>query len=244
MASGVARAILARAAALVGLGALIACLLAPAGPAAAVPLQREAPAERDRLSQRLQSWPDWSLPAPLPRPGRRDLLYPAWFLGDWQVQDSDGIRYRVRFVQGPEGVVGDRAFNALAVGRALLGDGLRSVANDPGNPNRQIARLAGPQGSSLELESTVVGRRREQPDDATLLVDELALQVLHGPGEPAVSRVETLTRFRRDGRGGIDAEQWQASYASPSAGLVASASRSSQRRLRFDRPGHTADPAS
>lgn len=238
MASGVARAILARAAALVGLGALIACLLVPAPPA-------QATAQGlGRLHQRLESWPDWSLPAPLQRPDQRDLIYPAWFLGDWQVQDSDGSRYRVRFVQGPEGVVGDRAFNALAIGQALLGDALRSVANDPGNPNRQIARLAGPAGSSLELESTVVGRRREQPDNATLLVDELALQVLHGPGEPVVSRVEILTRFRRDGDQGIDAEQWQASYPSPSAGLIASAGRSSQRQLRFDRPGRKGDPAS
>ena len=42
------------------------------------------------LEQRLNSWPDWSLPVPLPRPSNRDdLIYPDWFAGLWQVESID-----------------------------------------------------------------------------------------------------------------------------------------------------------
>lgn len=196
------------------------------------------------LAERVRQWPQWQLPAPLQRPGRRDLLYPDWFLGDWQVNSSDGLSYRVRFVSAPAGVVGDRSFNAAAVGRAALGERLGRVANDPANPNRQIAHLRLADGQTLELESTVVGRRQEPLGAEELLVDELALQVLHGVGDPAVSRVETLTRFHRLAEGRIEAEQWQASYGSPAAGLAAPALRSSSLTLSLERLAPAADPAS
>ena len=69
------------------------------------------------LPARAADWPVWSLPAPLPRPGHGDLVYPAWFEGRWQVS-SDGITYEARFQPTGQGVVGDRAFNAEGVGRA------------------------------------------------------------------------------------------------------------------------------
>ena len=167
------------------------------------------------LPARAADWPAWSLPAPLPRPGQGDLVYPAWFEGRWQVR-SDGISYEARFQPQGDKVVGDRAFNAEGVGRALLGDQLLSVDDDPANPNRQIARLAG----DLWLESTVVGRRTEASGNS-FWADELALQVLHGPGEPRVSRVETLSHYQLEPGGQIRGEQWQASYPSPAMGLAA-----------------------
>ena len=196
------------------------------------------------LAERVGQWPHWALPAPLPRPGRGDLVYPEWFLGEWQVSCSDGTSYPVRFLTTAEGVVGDRGFNAAAVGQALLGERLRGVATDPANPNRQIAHLRQGDGGRLELGSTVVGRRREQPANGELLVDELVLQVLHGPADPAVSRVETLSRFRRQPDGSISGDQWQASYGSPSEGLAASALRSSHVSLRLERREPPTDPAS
>jgi hypothetical protein len=198
------------------------------------------------LQQRSAAWPAWSLPAPLQRPGQQDLIYPDWFLGDWQVEASDGSRFAVRFQRDRRGrVVGDRAGNALAVGRAVLGDRLQAVRNDPTNPNRQLARLHGSSpGVVLQLESTVVGRRREPTGDGELWVDELALQVLHGPGDPAVSQVEVLTHFRRQGGERIEAEQWQASYPSPGAGLNAAARSSSRLSLRLDRLPPGSDRAS
>jgi len=187
------------------------------------------------LERRQQQWPAWRLPAPLARPGRQDLIYPDWFAGDWQVSSSDGSSYAVRFLRRPDGaVVGDRAFNARSVGQALLGPGLLRVANDPANPNRQIAVLAGDQ----QLESTVIGRRSEQPGPDSFMADELALQVLHRPGAPRVSQVETLSRYARQADGSIQAEQWQASFDAPGAGSPLNpAPRSSDRfRLQLE-PG-------
>lgn len=196
------------------------------------------------LERRLAAWPDWSLPAPLSRPGRSDLRYPDWFSGAWWVhslEEGSGEpipAYPVRFLRDDRGaVVGDRAFNATQVGDALLGGQLLSVANDPANPNRQLALLRG----DLELESTVIGRR-SQPEPAAMardmarenkqefLADELTLQVLHGPGGARISRVETLSRYSlvagTPGHELIRGEQWQATYPSPEQGLVAQASGS------------------
>ena len=212
------------------LGAWLLALLSP------LPLQLPAPGHA--LEQRLAQWPQWQLPAPLPRPGRTDLVYPAWFAGAWQVSASDpagqepDLHYTVRFLANGRGaVVGDRAFNAKAVGRAVLGDALLAVANDPANPNRQLASLS----DDRQLESTVVGRRSVSPDGGSFLADELALQVLHGPGDPRVSRVETLSRYRRVGPDRIEAEQWQASYGSPADGLAARARRSWRGQLVLER---------
>ena len=235
------------------------------------------------LPARAAQWPEWSLPAPLPRPERQDLIYPAWFAGRWQVS-SGAISFEARFCQQPEemgkpgrgerAVVGDRAFNALSIGKAVLGEQLLSVRSDPTNPNRQIALLANRQ----ELESQVVGRRSETPPitggstveaesttaggstaagsstagstaaaDPTAAVrstdgstapefwaDELSLQVLHGPGEPRLSRVETLSHFVRQADGSIQGEQWQASYPSPSLGLAARPTGTNHELLRLD----------
>lgn len=243
------------------IGLILAAVLAalPPPPAAAASV----------LETRLASWPHWRLPAPLAPPGQRDLRYPDWFAGDWQVtaqatgpeaalpetgQPDPGraetggatLRYKVRFSSDDRGaVVGERAANAAAVGRALLGDALLEVRDDPANPNRQLARLA---GGGL-LESTVVARRSEVvaieepgvPASAgggeAFLADELALQVLHGPGEPRISRIETLSRFRlRHGPAGdwIEAEQWQTRYPSPGDGLAARGIGGSRWRLRLD----------
>ena len=212
------------------------------------------------LPARAAQWPDWRLPAPLPRPGQQDLVYPAWFAGRWQVSDDEGHRYGVRFepmdftpmdFEPVDGVVGDRAFNAASVGRAFLGEAMLAVSNDPANPNRQIAWLANDQ----RLESTVVGRRseagagsRREGNDAApapvFWADELALQVLHGPGEPRVSRVETLSRYQLEPDGSISAEQWQARYPSPALGLAARAEGTGHYRLRLDPEPPQSDPAS
>lgn len=209
-------------------------------------LAADGPGATGPLGKRLEQWPAWSLPAPLPRPGRDDLLYPDWFAGSWQVSspaeaDEPPLHWQARFRPDGRGrVVGERAFNAAAIGHALLGERLLTVQDDPENPNRQLARLR----DGLLLDSRVVGRRTEQPDPDCFLADELSLQVLHGPGEPRVSRVETLSRYRRQSDGTITGEQWQASYGSPSGGLAASAQRSERHRLRLVPAPPESDPAS
>ena len=104
------------------------------------------------LADRASIWPEWRLPAHLARPsnlpGQRDLTYPAWMEGRWQLH-SDNFDVVVQFAADANGaVVGDRAGNAAAIGRALLGEALLEVADDPANPNRQIALLRGNQGSN------------------------------------------------------------------------------------------------
>ncbi len=202
------------------------------------PLARSLPppSAPELLERRLASWPTWSLPAPLPRPGRDDLIWPAWFRGEWEVSSSPAegaeppLHWRARFVaDGNGGAVADRAFNASQIGKALLGDELISVRNDPANPNRQLSLLRG----DLQLESTLVGRRSARPTSASFLADELTLQVLHGPGAPRISRVEVLGLWQRLEDGSISGEQWQASYSSPAAGLAAQADHPKRFSLRL-----------
>ena len=83
--------------------------------------------------------------------------------------------------------------------------------------------------------------------------------MLHGPGEPRLSRVETLSHFVLQADGSILGEQWQASYPSPSLGLAARPTGTNHELLRLnpisldllrldpirlDPPGRQSDPAS
>jgi len=138
--------------------------------------------------------------------------------------------WRARFrPDGRGGAVADRAYNAFALGRSLLGEALLSVQDDPANPQRQLARLA----KGQLLETTLIGQRGESPQPDAFLNDELSLQVLHGPGEPRVSRIETLGRWTRLTDGSISGEQWQARYGSPADGLAAPSLSSEHWRLRL-----------
>ena len=145
-------------------------------------LLSDSPAWATPLDERLHSWPDWSLPAPLSRPSNRDdLIYPDWFSGLWQVESRDldapadePLIHQALFApDARDRLVGDRSFNAMAIGRALLGEQLLRVEDDPESANRQIAWLKG----DLRLETTVTGRRRETPDQTSFLADELVLVI-------------------------------------------------------------------
>ena len=182
----------------------------------------------DWLSQRQLAWPEWQLPAALPRPRRSDdLLYPQWFAGTWTVEsidlsDDSSLVHSARFTtaeRGGPGVVGDRVFNAKSIGRVLLGDQLLTVEQAPGQVNRQLARLSG----DRQLETTVIGRRQSNLGAAVFQSDELVLQILHGPGAPRISRIETLSRYQRCDRDStrICALQWQARFPPPGETLQA-----------------------
>ena len=207
------------------------------------------------LQERLDAWPNWQLPAPLPRPrAQQDLVYPAWFEGSWTVEsidleDDSLLLHAARFgaTSNSRGaVVGDRQFNARAIGKAVLGDQLLGVEQAPGQVNRQLARLS----DDRQLETTVVGRRESPLDQPTFVSDELVLQILHGPGAPRISRIETLSRYRRCDDN-ICAEQWQARYSAPGEAIAAAPLHVSHYRLKLTRQpdptastGLPADPAS
>ena len=241
--------------ALAGLLVVAVLLSVAAEPAAAAEAALLAPATP--LERRLQQWPAWTLPAPLARPGRQAPAWPSWFSGTWLVESetvpTDSAQepqpnppWQARFrPDGRGGAVAEQAFNACSIGRSLLGEQLLSVQDDPTNPQRQLARLAGGQ----LLETSRIGQRGESPRRTAFLNDELSLQVLHGPGEPRVSRIETLGRWRLLADGSITAEQWQARYPSPSEGLAAEPLSTDHWRLRLvpvppgsDRATETAAP--
>ena len=196
-----------------------------------------SPAWASPLEQRLELWPNWTLPAPLSRPSSRDdLIYPQWFQGRWQVEsidldalDQPAITHEARFISDSQNrLVGDRAFNAIAIGRALLGEQLLRVEDDPKSSNRQMAQLSG----DRRLETTVTGRKQQSLDANTFLADELVLQILHAPGPPRLSQVETLSRYERCGSA-ICAEQWQGIYPPPGESLRATIKSSHHYQLRF-----------
>ena len=83
----------------------------------------------------------------------------------------------------------------------------------------------------------MTGRSSEQPSPDAFLADELSLQVLHGPGDPRVSQVETLNRYWRVSPDRIEAQQWQVTYGSPSEGLIAQGVRSWHGTLLLERQG-------
>ena len=108
---------------------------------------------------------------------------------------------------------------------AVLGDELLEVQDDPGNPNRQLARLS----DDRVLDTRISGRRSETPNPKAFLADELSLQLLRqGGAPPRISRIETLSSYELLSPDQISGEQWQASYGSPEDGL-AGAARSSQK---------------
>lgn len=203
------------------------------------------------LETRLARWPSWRLPAPLPRPGDRAPAWPDWFAGEWLVHSvtveqggettgREDPPWRARFVLDGRGrVVADRAFNAGSLGHALLGSGLSDVRDDPRHPQRQLSRFR----DGRLLETTLVGSRSELDAESCFLNDELSLQVLHGEGDPQLSRVETLGRWQRRADGGIEGEQWQAGYRSPGEGLVAEAEWTARIRLSLDPLPSGSDPA-
>ena len=91
-----------------------------------------------------------------------------------------------------------------------------------------MAQLSG----DRRLETTVTGRKQQSPDANTFLADELVLQILHAPGPPRLSQVETLSRYQRCGSA-ICAEQWQGIYPPPGENLRDTIKSSHHYQLRF-----------
>ena len=80
------------------------------------------------------------------------------------------------------------------------------------------------------LETKIIGRLQEKPNNNLFITDELILQILHTPELSRVSQVETLTEFRKCGSDvntlsnlssfNICGEQFQAVYNQPGQTLI------------------------
>jgi len=91
------------------------------------------------------------------------------------------------------GVVADRAFNGLNIGRAYLGDRvIQSVKVDPDSPNRQITSLR----TGRQLISVVTGRASETPTPEQFIATEVSNQVFRGTPQPYFNQVETTTSYQ------------------------------------------------
>ncbi len=188
-----------------------------------------------KLSERKLIWPDWRLPSSIKRPGLKDdLIYPDWFEGVWDVtsqiesdQNQEPIIHSAKFIHKTSGdLIADREYNTKSYALRTKSGGFLSVKNDPKSPNRQFAKLT----EDRYLETKIIGRLQEKIDKNIFITDELILQILHTPEFSRVSRVETLTEFKKCGSNKNDeinpsdfnicGEQFQAIYNQPGQNLI------------------------
>jgi len=188
-----------------------------------------------KIAERKLSWPDWSFPSSIKRPGfKDDLIYPDWFEGVWDVtseiegdKNQEPIIHSAKFINNTSGnLIADREYNSNSYALSAKNGGFVSVKNDPKSPNRQFAKLT----EDRYLETKIIGRLQEKIDNNIFITDELILQILHTPELSRVSQVETLTEFKKCGSNqnneinlsdfNICAEQFQAIYNQPGQNLI------------------------
>ena len=101
------------------------------------------------LENRVNQWPELYLPNFKLSDTSKDLIYPKWFEGNWLVTSQDIINdseepiiYKVNFFKNDSDlIVGNRAKNSESIGKAIFGDTLIKVINDPESINNQITYL-------------------------------------------------------------------------------------------------------
>ena len=112
------------------------------------------------------------------------------------------------------GVVADREFNGLNIGKAYLGDRtIVSVKVDPHDPNRQVTSLR----NGNQLISIVTGRAAETPNSEEFIATEVSQQIFRGSSQPYLNQVETTTAYKllQSPSLAIEADQITAVYLSP-----------------------------
>ena len=155
---------------------------------------------REFLDERENLWPELYLPNFKFSNTSRDLIYPNWFEGNWLVTSQDledesqaPVIYKVNFFKNNlNEVIGNRSKNSESIGKAIFGDTLIKVVNDPKSINKQITYLK----DDLYIDSRITGRNQIQDDDM-FFADELVIQTLHKPGASRVNQVETISKFQK-----------------------------------------------
>ena len=155
---------------------------------------------REFLESRLNQWPEIFLPNFKLSDTTKDLIYPQYFEGNWLVTSQDMINnsekpviYKVNFYKNDSDlIVGNRAKNSESIGKAIFGDSLIKVINDPKSINNQITYLK----DDFYIDSRITGRNQIQDDDI-FFADELVIQTAHKQGASRINQVETISKFQK-----------------------------------------------
>ena len=155
---------------------------------------------REFLENRVNKWPEIYLPNFKFSDTSKDLIYPKWFEGSWLVTSQDIINdseepviYKVNFFKNNSDlIVGNRAENSESIGKAIFGDALFKVVNDPNSINNQITYLK----DGFFIESRITVRNQVQDEDI-FFADELVIQKVHKSGTLRVNQVETISKFQK-----------------------------------------------
>tara|TARA_Y100000589_G_scaffold212864_1_gene200714 strand:- start:961 stop:1671 length:711 start_codon:yes stop_codon:yes gene_type:complete len=150
------------------------------------------------LERREQEWPSWNLISLKNSDIKKDLIYPIWFEGNWEIYSKDlndlyaePVKYSVRFKKNELGqIVGDRANNSESIGKAILGERLEKVKSDPNSFNNQIIYLK----DNEFIESRVTARNQIFDEDI-FFSDEFFIQSFHKSGVTRLNQVEMMSKF-------------------------------------------------
>ena len=155
---------------------------------------------REFLENRVNQWPELYLPNFKLSDTSKDLIYPKWFEGNWLVTSQDIVNdseepviYKVNFFKNDSDlIVGNRAKNSESIGKAIFGETLIKVVNDPQSINNQITYLK----DDFYIDSRITGRTQIKDNDI-FFADELVIQTSHKPGASRVDQVEAISKFKK-----------------------------------------------
>ena len=198
------------------------------------------------LNNREDTWPDWSSPSLKSSNIKNDLIYPSWFEGDWAVTSEnikDGseepLIYNVNFYKNESGkIIGNRSKNAESIGKAIFGNRLIKVKNDPQSFNNQITYL----NDNQYIESRIT-QRTQIHNNNLFFADEFAIQTVHNPDASRINQVEVMSKFYKCyepisnfneiNNGNICGTQYLATYGSKVGEKNIKAISQSQYKLTF-----------
>ena len=155
---------------------------------------------REFLENRVNQWPELYLPNFKLSDTSKDLIYPKWFEGNWLVTSQDikheseePVVYKASFYKNNlNQVIGNRSQNSESIGKAIFGDTLIKVVNDPTSFNSQITYLK----NDFYIDSRITGRTQIKDNDI-FFADELVIQTAHKPGASRVNQVEAISKFKK-----------------------------------------------
>ena len=202
---------------------------------------------REFLDNRENLWPELFLPNFKLSNTSKDLIYPSWFEGNWLVTSEDlndnfrePVIYKVNFFKNNfNEVIANRSKNSESIGKAIFGDKLIKVVNDPESINNQIIYFE----DDLYIDSRITGRNQFKDNDI-FFADELVIQKAYKPGASRVDQVETISKFQKCNKNNlklIDIKkpnicgvQYVATYGSKVGDLSVKAIKTSKYKLTFE----------